>query len=67
MSQKNKNVVGKIETHFYILEFFFVENRAFYEIMGKNIVEWGRPQTTIWRMRTACWVPNATNIHTQLV
>ena len=24
----------------------------------------GRPQTTIWRMRTACWIPKATHTHT---
>jgi hypothetical protein len=27
----------------------------------------GRPQMTIWRMRIACWIPKATNIHTQFV
>jgi hypothetical protein len=31
----------------------FVENRAVYEIKWKNIVEPGRPQVTIWRMRVA--------------
>jgi hypothetical protein len=35
----------------------FSENSAAYEIKGKNIVEGGRPQTTIWRMRIACWIP----------
>ena len=29
----------------------------------KNIVERGRPQITIWRMRIACWIPKATNTH----
>ena len=28
--------------------------------MWKNIVEPGRPQLTIWRMRIACWIPKAT-------
>jgi hypothetical protein len=27
----------------------------------KNIVQPGRPQMTIWRMRIACWIPKATN------
>ena len=40
----------------------FEENRAVYEIMWKN-VEWGRPQMTIRSMRTACWIPKATNAH----
>jgi len=29
--------------------------------MWKNNVERGRPQMTIWCMRTACWVSKATN------
>ena len=31
--------------------------------MWKNIVERGRPQMAIWRMRIACWITNATNTH----
>jgi hypothetical protein len=34
---------------------------AAYEIMWKNIVEEGRPQRAIWRMRTACWLTKATD------
>ena len=29
--------------------------------MWKNVVKRGRAQMTIWRMRIACWIPNATN------
>ena len=29
--------------------------------MWKNFEQLGRPQMTIWRMRIACWTPNATN------
>jgi len=32
----------------------FVLNHAVYEIMWKNIVEWVRPQMTIWRLHIAC-------------
>jgi len=39
---------------------FFSENRAFYEIMWKNIVQPDRPQMTIWRMRIACWIQTRT-------
>jgi hypothetical protein len=39
------------------------ENRAFYEIMWKNIVEPYSPQMTIWRMSLACWLPKAANTH----
>ena len=31
------------------------------------MVEPGRPQMTIWRMCIACWVPKATNTHSEYV
>ena len=31
--------------------------------MWKNIVERGKPQMTMWRMRIACWISTATNTH----
>jgi len=43
------------------------ENRVVYEIMWKNIVQPDRPQMTIWRMRIACWITKATNIHSEYV
>jgi len=30
-------------------------------IVWKNIVEWGRPQITIWCMCIACWIPTSRN------
>jgi len=58
-------VVKKIKTHNFVFSnFFFSKIGAVYEIKWKNIVEWGRPQMTIWRMRIACWIPKATNTHT---
>jgi len=45
--------------------FFFVfENRAFYELIWKNAVQTVKPQVTMWRMRVACWIHNATNTNT---
>jgi len=45
----------KIKTHISSsVIFFFFENRIFYEKMWKSIVERGRLQMTIWRMRVAC-------------
>jgi hypothetical protein len=38
------------------------ENRVFYEIMLENVVEVGRTQMTIWRMRL-----KATNTHLEYV
>jgi len=46
---------------------FFPENGAVYEIMWKNIIEPGRPQMTIWRMRIACWITNGTDTHSEYV
>ena len=45
--------------------FFFFENRAVCEIMWRNTVQPDRPQMTIWRTRTACRIPNATNTHSE--
>jgi hypothetical protein len=51
----------------HFLFIFFVLNSAFYEITWKNIVETDRPQMTIWRMRIACWVTEATDTHSEYV
>ena len=37
------------------------------KIMWKNMVQRGRPQVTIWRMRIACWIPKYTNTHSEYV
>jgi hypothetical protein len=52
------NIVEKFRTHI-LCSITFFENHAVYEIMWKNVVEWGRPQMTVWRMRIACWIPRA--------
>ena len=59
----DKSCTENQNTHFVVSNFFF-ENRADCEIMWENILERGRPQMAIWRMRTACWIRNATNTHT---
>jgi len=33
--------------------------------MWKNIVEVCGPQRTIWHMRIVCWMPKATNTHSE--
>ena len=53
--------VEKTKTHLRFCISFL--NLAFYEIIWKNIVERGRPQVTILRMRLACWITKATNSH----
>ena len=47
--------------------FFFYENRAVYELKWKNIVEPGRPQIKVRRMRIACWISKATNTRSEYV
>ena len=47
--------------HTFCDQLHFSENRAVCEIMWKNIVERGRQQMTIWRMRIAYWIPKATH------
>jgi len=58
-------VVAKIKTHILCSIIFF--NRAVYETMWKNVVEPGRPQMTIWRMRIAWCTPQATNTQSEYV
>ena len=53
-------------THFLFSNDFF-GNLAVYEIMCRNIVALGRPQTTIWRMSIPCWVRKSTNTHSEYV
>ena len=43
------------------------ENQAVYWIMWENTVEPDRPHMTVWRMPCACWIPKATNSHSEYV
>jgi hypothetical protein len=60
-----KNVVEKIKTLFLFSYFFLKACRLGDKVEKKNIVERGRPQMIIWRMRIACWIPKATITHTK--
>jgi len=64
MKNVSAKFVEKLETN--VSSNFFFENCAFYEIMWKNIVEWGRPQMT-WCTRIEIWLPKATITHTHVV
>ena len=35
--------------------------------MRNAAVEPGRPQIKIWRIRISCWIPKATNTHSQYI
>ena len=67
MRNVSNKTVDKSKTHILFPVIFFFENRVVYEIMWKNMVQPGRPQMTIWRMRTTCWItkaPPPTHTHT---
>ena len=53
-------------TRFIFNNCFFFENRAICEIKWKNMVQTDGPQITIRRMCIACWIPKATNKHSEL-
>ena len=59
-------VVEKVKTHI-LCSITFFENRAVYEIMWKYTVERGRPQMTIRKVRSGCWITKAKNTHNQAV
>ena len=54
-------------SNLFIYLFIYFENRTVYEIMWKNVLERGRPQSTLWRKRTACWILKAINTHSEYV
>jgi hypothetical protein len=54
------NFVEKIKKNPSHSNFFFL-TRAVYEIMRKTFVERDRSQMTIWRMRIAFWITEATH------
>ena len=44
-----------------------LENRAVCEIMWENIADPDMPQMTIWHLRIVCWIPKATDTHSEYV
>jgi hypothetical protein len=56
--------VGKIKTHILFKSFLI---SFIYEKMWKNMVQLDRQQLTLWRTRIACWIPKATNTHSEYV
>ena len=65
--KENQTTLYRRSRHtFYFQEPFFF-NRAIYEIMRKYTVESCRPPMATWRTRTACWIPRATNKHSEYV
>jgi len=58
--------VGKIKTHIlYPITFFSPRNHAVNDVMWKNTVEPDRQQMAIWHMHIECWIPKATETHSE--
>ena len=51
----------------YIYIYFLRKSRAVCEKMRRNILETGRLQMTIWRMRIACCITKAPDTHSEYV
>jgi hypothetical protein len=62
----NRSCTEIRKTHF-TLSLFFSENWAVYEVMWVNTVVGDRPHMTIRRLRIACWIPKARDIHSEYV
>ena len=56
-------VVQKIKTHILCSVTFSRKSCRLWD----NVVQRGRPQMAIWRMRSSCWIPNATDTHSEYV
>ena len=61
----DKSCRGNQKTHFVFSNF----KKKSYPLWDKveEFCRAGRPQMTIWRMRIACWIPKATNTHSEYV
>jgi len=63
-----RKLVEKIQNiHFLLNNIFLIVSLTVCDIMWKNIVKQDRPQMTIWRMGSACWITKATNAHSEYV
>ena len=58
--------VDKIKTHILCSVILRIRSSRLWDNV-ENILESDRPQMTIWRMRTAWWITNATDTHSEHV
>ena len=59
-------VVEKVKMHCMFNKLFF-ENCVVCDVTSKNIVLPDKQQMTIWLRRIACWIPKATDTHSECV
>ena len=60
-------VVEKIKTHIFVFSFFPLEKRALCEIVWKKYCRPGQATDDNMAQRFACWIPTATNTHSEYV
>jgi hypothetical protein len=61
MRNVSNKFVQKIKTHILLFNNF---NRNSH-LLRNNVAKYGIAGQAIWRLRVACWIPKATNTHTQ--
>jgi hypothetical protein len=54
VSDESCGEIPSLKNKHFLVKLLFFENSAIYEIMLKNIIEPGRPQMAIRRMRFSC-------------
>jgi len=59
--------VDKIKTRILFSITFVRKSCRLWDNVQKNIVEPGRPHMTIWRIRFACWITEATDTLSEFV
>jgi hypothetical protein len=60
-------VVEKNQNTHFVFSNVLPKFVPFFKIMWKNIVDPDRPQMTMWRVRISCWMPKATDRHSEYV
>jgi len=59
-------VVKEIKTHSLFSNFFFRKSCRLWDNV-ENVVQYGGPQMTVWRMRITCWILKATNTNSEYI
>jgi hypothetical protein len=63
-----RNISDKSRRENQNTDFMFNNFFVFYTVQFmENTADPGTPQMTIWRMNIACWIPKATNTHSEYV
>ena len=67
MRNVSDEVCRENQNTFCVQQLFFRKSYSLRDNVKKNVVQRGRPPMTTWRMLIACWIPKATNTHSEYV